>query len=468
MNPLPYLLFSCLLAFPLFAQETISVTVTGFGATPEAAEKSALQKAVRKALGELVDAETITNNEEIIKDQVLTYSDGFVDSKKTISGPEKDPDLGLFSVTIEAKVIPKKVTEKLKEAKIAVTEVSGEDLWAQSISKVQGVEDGRALLKKMLWEEMLPERLLVARLVSKGKDGQIVRGSGAMPIQKTNYDEGTVDLTFHIETFYHLEAYYKQVAPKLIQLLDKICERKLEDAASVRFEKRSGSQAPQSLITGYPGNGFDGHKPRIVINNSSTKKLSVSNWEKDIGKEMPENVMYLACNVGRDKNGKNQRFAIFELDHEAYARIFHLAPGVIIPPLNLVMEDEQGSVIRHEKWFPGDKDVRFQDSRHTTIEEFAEGTQRIQNPFKSAYGITQKDDPSCGFITLSEYEHRRDNAYVKTYHFTISPYFPISSGFLTDAPVIERKLTLDQDDVKSIKRVKISFESIGQPNTEGK
>ncbi|MFP6855574.1 MAG: hypothetical protein VB980_07300, partial [Opitutales bacterium] len=86
------------------AEETITVTVTGIGITPEAAEKSALQKAVRKAVGEIVDAETITNNEEIIKDKVLTYSDGFVQSINVISGPEKDEDLGLFLVTIEAKV----------------------------------------------------------------------------------------------------------------------------------------------------------------------------------------------------------------------------------------------------------------------------------------------------------------------------------------------------------------------------
>ena len=84
--PVSFLFLASLVAY---SEELITVTVSGYGATPEAAERSALQKAVRKAVGEMVDAETIAQNGELIKDKVLTYSDGFVQSKKTISGPEK-------------------------------------------------------------------------------------------------------------------------------------------------------------------------------------------------------------------------------------------------------------------------------------------------------------------------------------------------------------------------------------------
>ena len=98
MKNLILFIFSFLTASCIFAEELITVTVSGYGATPEAAERSALQKAVRKAVGEMVDAETIAQNGELIKDKVLSYSDGFVQSKKTISGPEKDEDLGLFSM----------------------------------------------------------------------------------------------------------------------------------------------------------------------------------------------------------------------------------------------------------------------------------------------------------------------------------------------------------------------------------
>ncbi len=62
MNPLPYLFLACLFACPLFRQEIITVTATGLGQTVGAARKSAVQKAGRKALGEIMAGDTITNN----------------------------------------------------------------------------------------------------------------------------------------------------------------------------------------------------------------------------------------------------------------------------------------------------------------------------------------------------------------------------------------------------------------------
>ena len=67
-----YILILSFLSFNLLGRETITVTVTGLGTTIEAARKNAIQKAVRKALGEVVDAETIAKNGELIKDAVLT------------------------------------------------------------------------------------------------------------------------------------------------------------------------------------------------------------------------------------------------------------------------------------------------------------------------------------------------------------------------------------------------------------
>ena len=227
MKSLPYLLLACLLAPSAWAaDETITVTVTGIGTTPEAAEKSALQKAVRKAVGEIVDAETITDNEEVIKDKVLTYSDGFVQSTKTLSGPTKDPDLGLFLVTIEAKVLPKKVAEKLKEAEISTSAVAGEDIWAQAVSKIDNVFDGREMLAKLVNEEIIPARLLKARLISEGPDGRPLYGDTAKIKQKVDYDAKTVEMTYMIEVSWDREAYLKSVVPKMTVLLEKLALEK--------------------------------------------------------------------------------------------------------------------------------------------------------------------------------------------------------------------------------------------------
>ena len=218
------LLFVISLLIPsfLFAEELITVTVSGYGATPEAAEKSALQKAVRKAVGEMVDAETLAQNGELIKDEVLSYSDGFVQSKKTISGPEKDEDLGFFAITIEAKVLPKKLAAKLEEAKITTSAVAGEDIWAQAVSKISNVFEGREMLAKLVNEEIIPARLLKARLISPGPDGKPLYDDQAKIEQKIDYDAETVEMTYMVEMRWDREAYLESIVPRMTALLDKL------------------------------------------------------------------------------------------------------------------------------------------------------------------------------------------------------------------------------------------------------
>ncbi|MFP6855575.1 MAG: hypothetical protein VB980_07305 [Opitutales bacterium] len=458
MKSLSYLLLACLLAFPAFAQDIITVTSTGFGKTAEDAEKSALQKAVRKALGEFVDAETLTDNEEIIKDEVLTYSDGFVRSKTVVNGLEKDPDLGLFTITIRAEVERNKVVERLRKVKIAVTEVSGEDLWAEAVSKAEGVKDGRRLLKKFLGEEMLPERLLEAQLVSKGDDGEVIRGPEAKPLQKIDYDNDTVDLTFHIETFYNLEDYDKKIVPRLIQLLDKICKQKIEQSAPVAMERPGSARiSPKVFCTESP-TVIVGTGRRSLHGTPGSGKMYIGQWSRALDSlKLSENVALVACNVERDKRGKNHRFAIYALDADAYARIFMHAPGVIIPRINLVLEDGDGEVIRHERWFP--RECVFTNIRQGPAVELVPafdgiGT-TISRAYQSAYGINGK--VSYGLVSMGSGRGGEK-------HFTISPWFSFErANFISAAPVLERKLTLDQEDLKRLKSVKVFYEGLGQP-----
>ena len=56
----------------------IEVVAEGVGATPDEALKDAFRHAVRQAVGAVVDAETLVKNDEVIDDQILTYSNGFV------------------------------------------------------------------------------------------------------------------------------------------------------------------------------------------------------------------------------------------------------------------------------------------------------------------------------------------------------------------------------------------------------
>ncbi|MEK6238929.1 MAG: SHD1 domain-containing protein, partial [Planctomycetales bacterium] len=56
---------------------TQTVLAEGVGTANDAALKDAFRNAVRQVVGTVVDAETLINNDKLIDDKVLTYSDGF-------------------------------------------------------------------------------------------------------------------------------------------------------------------------------------------------------------------------------------------------------------------------------------------------------------------------------------------------------------------------------------------------------
>ena len=227
-----------MLAHQGMGRETITVTVTGLGATVEGARKSAIQKAVRKALGEVVDAETIAKNGELIKDEVLTYSDGFISKTVDISGPEKDADLGLFTLTIQAEVIRSKVVKRLKEVNIKVVEIDGNSLFAQALSKMKKAQSGQQLLAKVLNGDLDPAKLIKCETVALNADGKLIRGKEAItsPDSLKALDEERVELTIYWEISIDLEAYYKRALPRLSKVINQVSKRKVSRTLAGIFD----------------------------------------------------------------------------------------------------------------------------------------------------------------------------------------------------------------------------------------
>ena len=94
------------IAKPINSHSTVKnqvVIAEGVGATAEDAIKDAFRHAVRQVVGAVVDAETLIENDEIIEDKVLTYSDGFIKSYEEVVGSKKVKD-GLHRIKIKAQV----------------------------------------------------------------------------------------------------------------------------------------------------------------------------------------------------------------------------------------------------------------------------------------------------------------------------------------------------------------------------
>lgn len=77
------------------------VVIKGYGASKDEAFNDALRQAVERAVGTMVDSETLVQNAAVVKDEIYTKSQGFVESWDTISETMKN---GQYEVTLRVRV----------------------------------------------------------------------------------------------------------------------------------------------------------------------------------------------------------------------------------------------------------------------------------------------------------------------------------------------------------------------------
>ena len=180
------------------------VIAEGAGATPDEALKDAFRNAVRQVVGAVVDAETLIKNDEVIDDQILTYSDGFVKKFDEVAGSKKSVG-GLHRVKIKAQVERRSVIAKLKSAKVTVKDLDGKGLFAEAVTSAEAEENSTKLLAKALGD--LP-KLLTASVSSK---------------PEYDRDKGEVVLNVDVEVD---AKSYRDFSGRLQELLKKIAVSK--------------------------------------------------------------------------------------------------------------------------------------------------------------------------------------------------------------------------------------------------
>jgi hypothetical protein len=116
---------------PAGNKDKSTVIAEGVGATGDAALKDAFRNAVRQVVGAVVDAETLVNDDQVIFDKILTYSDGFV---KTYEELSKSQEKGLIRTKIRATVEQRSVIARLKASNVAVKDVDGKGIFAEVVT----------------------------------------------------------------------------------------------------------------------------------------------------------------------------------------------------------------------------------------------------------------------------------------------------------------------------------------------
>ena len=178
MKQIVTFLFAASLAFYGMADDAfVSTMGKGVGTTAEEALKDSFRDAVERAVGVFVDAEQQAENDELIRDKVLTQSNAYIENYNKVS--ERRLDNGLLEVRIVAKVKKGELTRKLRDTMPPKTFSLGDELKrqyderqkmkvvlarqeeianerkrqkaAKEISQEKRDADAAALIKSMVW-----------------------------------------------------------------------------------------------------------------------------------------------------------------------------------------------------------------------------------------------------------------------------------------------------------------------------
>ena len=221
------------------------VVATGFGINPQKAEEQALMAAVRSAIGVYLDAKTIVANEDVIQNRILSLSNGFVKEYAAIKRSGPSPD-GLYQVTIVAKIESSQLMSAMKSANIVSGEIQGRNLWAESATKIKGVDDAVRILQATIRESC--EQLVQLRFLD-----QEGRATDAKTPAKTSQNQNEAELTWYVATSVDQDAYLKKFAPLIVRCLQNITgtKGKKADVQAPRIEKYPpGATFGRSIYSG--------------------------------------------------------------------------------------------------------------------------------------------------------------------------------------------------------------------------
>lgn len=146
----------------------VAVVASGTGLTENAALKAALRSAVEIVIGQVIDAQTLVENDELVEDKILTYANGFVKTYQQI-GDARKSDEGLVSVKIRAVVEKGQLAKKIQKVTTTSTPVSGESLFAELATRQQSIVDAKVMAEDLFRD--IPLKILKAK-VMRGENGK--------------------------------------------------------------------------------------------------------------------------------------------------------------------------------------------------------------------------------------------------------------------------------------------------------
>ena len=204
------------------AAETVEVMAKGQGESVEAAKKDAVRNAIKQAVGELVGAKTLVENDELVEDKILTLSNAMVEN--AFYGDAKSIGDGLFEVPVKAVVKKGKLNQELEKIGVTKGAVKGDSLAAKLFSGRERVANAEKFLAERFKD--FPGNVVEGVMLAKADDTPDIEVD-----DKTGHVFANVGLRVNMEN-------YLKWTQALCELLGAMCIE--QEKVNIPFEDNNG------------------------------------------------------------------------------------------------------------------------------------------------------------------------------------------------------------------------------------
>ncbi len=401
------------------------VIVEGAGTTEKEALGDAFKNAIQQVVGHAIDAETQMKNDEIIKDEILTYSDGFIQSHKVLSTKK---DGGLVRTKIQAEVKRRSVIQKLESAKVITQKADGGSLFGEIVTQVEGSQDAKKLLNKAI--KGFPLNCLTAEIVEQNGKPFSLAGT-------TSKNKNEIGIIVRVKS--DAKA-YDAFAKRLCNTLDTIKLQSREDTFKAKPVTRE--YRPNLTDAEYCSNAPD-LKPLYLM-----KAYEVFGRCRDQGWGAGKTVVMV--NTQRSSKLDNTEWKSFSIDPEIVSGLGILFNSTIGVKLELL--DKNGDAVMTDRFACI---VGRGNSRPFSLIDCA-GVSRSQiGRWEIGSISTRYLEQWCQWrsgISTSDYKDRHG--------YVIAPFFvreDCPDFFVIPYFDAKRELTLTLDEIKNVSDMKVSL-----------
>ena len=210
--------------------DLVTVEAKGQGESVEAAKKDAVRNAIKKAVGELVGAETLVENDELVEDKILTLSNAMVE--KADYGDAASISDGLYEVPVKAVVKKGQLNQELKAIGIAKGAVAGDSLAAKLFSGKERVANAEKFFSERLKD--FPKNVMEAVMLTKEDGSPNIEAD-----EKSGHVYANIGIQINLEN-------YAKFAQALQELLSAVCTEK--ETKDISFEEESRLSVGDCLV----------------------------------------------------------------------------------------------------------------------------------------------------------------------------------------------------------------------------